>query len=184
MSDIIEDTKKKMQSALEHLKQELKSLRAGRATPSLVEPLLIEVYGAQMKVKDVATIATPEPRQLLITPFDGQNAQAIVNAIQKANLGLSPRLEGKAVRVIFPELDANRRKDLIGQCGKKKEECKISIRNHRRDQMETLKKQKTAGVVPEDDFKRLEKHIQELTDKSCHEADGLSSAKEKEIATV
>jgi len=184
MTDIIADTKTKMNAAHEHLKQELKSLRAGRASPALIEPLSIEVYGSQMKIKDVATIAQPEPRQLLITPFDGQNAQPIVNAIQKSNLGLSPRLEGKAVRVIFPELDANRRKDLINQCHKKKEECKISIRNIRRDQNELLKKLKSAGTLPEDDVKRLEKQIQELTDKSCLEADAASTAKEKEIATV
>ena len=184
MADVIADTKTKMSGALEHLKQELKSLRAGRASPALVEPLMIEVYGAQMKIKDAATIAIPEPRQLLITPFDSQNAQPIASAIQKANLGLNARLEGKAVRVIFPELDANRRKELINQCHKKKEECKIALRNIRRDQNELIKKQKSAGTLPEDDVKRMEKQIQELTDKSCLDADAASTAKEKEINTV
>ena len=184
MADIIADTKTKMNAALDHFKQELRNLRAGRASPSLIEPISIEVYGAQMKIKDVATIATPEPRQLLITPFDAQNAQQIASAIQKSNLGLNPILEGKAVRVIFPELDANRRKDLINQCHKKKEDCKIAIRNIRRDQNEALKKQKSSGTLPEDDIKRLEKQIQEITDKFCLEADNASGAKEKEISTV
>ncbi len=184
MADIIADTKTKMAAAVDHLKHELRSLRAGRASPALLEPLTIEVYGSQMKIKDVATIAMPEPRQLLITPFDGHNAHAIANAIQKANLGLNPVLENKAIRVIFPELDATRRKQLITQCHELREKCKVTIRNIRRDQNELVKKQKSAGHIPEDDVKRLEKQVQELTDKACKDADEASAAKEKDIATV
>ncbi len=181
---IIEDTKKHMQAVLEHLKLELKGIRAGRASPAFVEPVTLEVYGAQMKLKDVATITVPESRQLLITPFDTQNTQLIAKAIDKANLGVLAVVEGKAVRVTFPELDQNRRKDLINQCNKKREEAKISIRNVRRDQNEVVKKQKSASVITEDDVKRLEKDIQNLTDKSCKEADDITAAKEKEISTI
>jgi ribosome recycling factor len=178
--DVAQDTKNRMHAALEHYKQELKGIRAGRASPALVESILVEAYNSQMRLKELATILSPEPRQLHIMPFDAHNSQAIVRAIDKANLGVTCMVEGKAVRVIFPELDQNRRKSLIDQCHKKREECKVAIRGIRRDQNEALKKQK----VPEDDAKRLEKQIQETTDKSCAEADALCTAKEKEISTI
>lgn len=178
--DIIAETKKKMNAALDHLKHEFKNIRAGRASPALIESLMIDVYGAAMPIKQLATITAPEPRQLLVSPFDGSNAPSISKGIEKANLGLTVILEGKAMRVVFPDLDANRRKELINQCNKRKEECKIALRNVRRDMNEELKKQK----LPEDDVKRLEKQIQELTDKSCKEAEDLTHVKEKEISTV
>jgi ribosome recycling factor len=184
MADHLQETKKHMLACLEHLKQEFKGIRAGRASPAFIEGVTVEVYGTQKRVKELASIAVPEPRQLLVTPFDGANTQAVARAIDKANLGVSTIVEGKAIRVVFPELDQNRRKSLIEQCHKKREECKISIRNVRRDMNEQLKKQKSAGTIPEDDVKRLEKQIQELTDKSCKEADDMCTAKEKEISTV
>ncbi|MDB6081491.1 MAG: frr [Chlamydiia bacterium] len=184
MTDILQDTKNRMNTGLDHLKHELKGIRAGRASPALLEPVVVEVYGTPMKLKDMATISVPEPRQLLVTPFDQKNNQACAKAIDKANLGVSASVEGKSIRVTFPELDQNRRKDLITQCHKKREDCKISIRNMRRDANETLKKQKSSGVLPEDDFKKLEKQIQELTDKCCKDADDIAATKEKEISTV
>ena len=184
MADPVAETKSRMHAALEHLKQELKGIRAGRANPALVESVLVEAYGSQMKLKDMASISVPEQRQLLITPFDAQNVQPCAKAIDKANLGITPRVEGKAIRITLPELNQSRREELIEQCHKKREECKISIRNIRREQNEVVKKQKSAGTLPEDDCKRLEKQIQELTDKSCKDADDISTAKEKEISTV
>lgn len=182
--DILQDTKNKMQHALEHFKEELRGLRAGRANPGLLEPVMVEVYGAQMKLKEVATITSPEARQLVINPFDATNVQHISRAIDKANLGVRAVVEGKTVRVMFPELTADRRKDLIGQAHKKREECKISVRNIRRDANELVKKSKSGGTITEDDVKRLEKQIQELTDKSCKDADDLCTTKEKEISTI
>jgi ribosome recycling factor len=183
-SQTIQQAKTRMQQSLEHLKQELKGIRAGRANPALLEGISCEVYGAQMKMKELATIGSPEPRQLVLTPFDPQNAGLIAKAIDKANLGVRAVLEGKIVRVMFPELNEERRKELIGQCHKKREECKVQIRNIRRDINELLKKLKAHGDLPEDDMKRDEKYTQELTDKSCKEADDLSSSKEKEIMTI
>ena len=184
MADPITQTKASMHAALEHLKQELKGIRAGRANPALVESVTFEAYGSQVKLKDVATISVPEPRQLLITPFDTQNVQPCAKAIEKTNLGITPRVEGKSIRITMPELNQARRKELTEQCHKKREECKIVIRNIRREQNEVIKKQKSAGTLPEDDFKRLEKEIQNLTDKSCKDADDISAVKEKEISTV
>ena len=182
--DILQDTKTRMQQVLDHFKEELRGLRAGRANPGLLEPVMVEVYGAQMRLKEVATITSQEARQLVINPFDASNVQHISRAIDKANLGVRTIVEGKTVRVMFPELTADRRKEIIGQAHKKKEDCKVSIRNMRRDANELVKKAKTAGTLTEDDVKRLEKQIQELTDKSCKDADDLTTAKEKEISTI
>ena len=184
MLDILNETKKQMGSAIEHLRQELRSLRAGRANSSIVEGISVEAYGSNMRLKELATITTPEPRQLLITPFDVGNAQAIAKAIEKANLGLRTNVEGKLIRITFPELDQNRRKDLCGQVHKKKEECKITVRNIRRDANEKIKKGKEDGSLPEDDYKKIEKQIQETTDHFCKEADEISSSKEDEIMKV
>jgi ribosome recycling factor len=182
--DIIEATKNQMQAALDHLKEELRGLRAGRANPALLEPVTVEAYGAQMKLKEVATITSPEPRQLIINPFDAANAGLIAKAIDKANLGVRASVEGKTVRVTFPELTAERRKEIINQAYKKREECKVSVRNVRRDANELVKKQKQGGTITEDDVKRLEKQIQDLTDKFCKDADDSCAAKEKEISTI
>ncbi len=181
---IQEETKKKMHQCIEFYKQELRNIRAGRATAALIEGVLIEAYNSQMKLKELGNISSPESRQLLITPFDGSLAGPISKGIEKANLGLRSSVEGKTVRVFFPELTQERRKDLITQCHKKREDCKISIRSVRRDVNEFLKKQKAASIITEDDIKREEKHIQELTDKFCKEADDACVEKEKEISTI
>ena len=182
--DIINETKKRMNVQLEHLKEELRGLRAGRASPALLEPIMCDVYGSQMRIKELATITAPEPRQLVVSPFDTTNAAHIAKAIEKANLGLRAILEGKSVRVNLPELTQDRRKELIAQCHDKREKCKIAIRTVRRDMNETAKKQKAASIITEDDLKRLEKQVQDLTDKSCKDADDIAAAKEKEISTV
>lgn len=179
--DILQDTKNRMNQALEHLKEELRGLRAGRANPALLEPVMVDAYGSQMKLKEVATITSPEPRQLVVNPFDAQNASHIAKAIDKANLGLRAVLEGKTVRVTFPELTADRRKELINQAHRKREECKVSVRNVRREGNENVKKDKS---LTEDEGKRLEKQIQEYTDKCCKDADDLCAVKEKEISTI
>ena len=181
---IVQEAKNRMQAQLDHLKEELKGLRAGRATPALIEPVTVEIYGSQMRIKEVATITSPEPRQLVINPFDATNVQHIAKAIDKANLGVRAVVEGKTVRVMFPELTQDRRKELIAQCHEKREKCKVAIRNVRRDQNEAAKKKKGAGEITEDDQKRVEKQIQDLTDKSCKDADDMCNAKEKEISTV
>lgn len=184
MTDIMQQAKTAMLACLEHFKQELKGIRAGRASPAFIEPVMVEAYGSQRKLKELANIAVPEPRQLLVTPFDPSNTQACSKAIDKANLGVSTIVDGKTIRVIFPELDQNRRKSLIEQCHKKREECKVSIRNIRREQNEAIKKHKSSSTITEDDAKRLEKQIQELTDKSCKDADDVCNAKEKEISVI
>lgn len=181
---IIAETKAKMVAAIEHFKNEIKGIRTGRANTGMLDNVVVEVYGAQTRLKEVASVTAPESRQLLITPFDPRNNAAIGKGIEKANLGIMPIVDGNVVRIKIPPMDDSVRKEMIKLCHKRREEAKVSIRNIRRDSNETLKKQKSSGHVAEDMVKKLEKEIQELTDKSCKETDELSEKKEKEISTI
>jgi ribosome recycling factor len=181
---ILDQTKAKMTTAIEHLKNDLKNIRTGRANPGMVEHVMIEVYGSPMRLKDVASISAPEARQLLITPFDPQNVGAIGKSIEKANLGLMPIVDGHSVRIKIPPMTEEIRKKMAKICHEEKEKTKVSIRNIRRDGNELARKQKSEGIIAEDVLKKLEKNIQELTDKFCKEADELAEKKEKEISTI
>ncbi|MBS0627599.1 MAG: ribosome recycling factor [Verrucomicrobia bacterium] len=181
---ITEQTKTRMLAAIEHFKQALKSLRAGRASPSMLDHVHIEVYGAQMRIKELANVTTPEARMLLITPFDPQTAGAISKGIEKANLNLRPILDGNVVRIPIPPMDESVRKEMVKQAKKKAEDAKIAIREIRRKQNELVRKQKADGEIAEDLVKKFEKTIQEYTDQYCKETDDLMHAKEKEIMTI
>lgn len=182
--DVLKETEKKMTGVLEHLKQELRSLRTGRANPASVEHVLVDVYGSKMRLSDIATVSAPEPRQLLIMPFDANNVHAILKGIEAANLNLQPSVDGNVVRVRVPEMNEAARKEIAKQVHKKNEDAKVSIRNARRDSNELVKKQKASREISEDEMKSWEKKIQDLTDKNCKLADEMASAKEKEILTV
>lgn len=179
-----EDTKSKMATAIEHLKAELKGIRTGKANPGMLDTVAVEVYGASMRIKDLASVTAPEMRQLLITPFDPQNVHPIAKAIEKANLGLQPIVDGHSVRIKIPPMDEALRKEMVKICHKKREDAKISVRNIRRDANELIRKLKNEGHIPEDMLKKLEKEIQELTDKYCKESDDLAGLKEKEVMHV
>lgn len=184
MVDAIKETEKKMNGAIEHLKHDLKGLRTGRANPAIVEGVSVDVYGTHMKLQDLASISAPEPRQLLISPYDGKNVHAISKAIEAANLNLQPIVDGNVVRIKVPEMDQKVRQDMAKQAKKKAEEAKVGIRNARRDGNEAIRKQKADGEIPEDVMKKTEKRIQEMTDKNCSLADKLADEKEKEIMTI
>lgn len=181
---IVDQTKSKMLAAIEHFKNELKSIRTNRANAGMVEGVSVEVYGSAMRLKEVAHISVPESRMLLITPFDPSTTNAIGKSIEKANLGFMPIVDGNAIRIKIPAMDENSRKEMVKQCHKRKEEAKISVRNIRRDCNEAAKRQKADGDLTEDDFKKIEKNIQELTDKYCKEMDDLAEKKEKEIIAI
>jgi ribosome recycling factor len=181
---IVDQTKEKMAAAIEHLKNELKNIRTGRANPAILDGISLEVYGSPMRLKDIATISAPEPRMLLVTPFDGKNAGAIGKAIEKANIGINPIVDGNAIRLKIPPMDDSMRKEMVKICHKKCEEAKVGIRNIRQDGNKAVRKQKDAGELPEDLMKKFEKNIQELTDKFCKEADDTAEKKEKEISTI
>ncbi len=173
-----------MQATVDHYKTELKNLRSNRANPGMVDGVLVEVYGSQMRLKELANVTVPESRQLLISPFDPQTAGAIAKGIERANLNLQPVVEGHSIRINVPPMDESTRKQIAKQGKQKAEDAKITIREIRRKNNELVRKQKADGIITEDVMKKDEKTIQELTDKFCKEIDDLYTAKEKEILTV
>lgn len=179
-----DQTKAKMLTAIDHLKNELKSIRTGRANPGMLDSVSVDVYGTQMRLKDIASVTAPESRQLLITPFDPQNNSSIGKAIERANLGFMPIVDGNTVRIKISQMDESVRKEMVKLCHKRREEAKVSIRNIRRDGNEAGRKQKNDGLLAEDSLKKLENDIQKLTDQYCKEADDLAEKKEKEITTI
>lgn len=181
---IFDQAKSKMIAAIEHLKNDLKSIRTNRANTGMLDGVSVEVYGSTMRIKDVANITAPEARMLLITPFDPSTTNAIGRSIEKANLGIMPIIDGNSIRMKIPPMDENARKEMVKQTHKKKEDAKVSVRNIRREYNETAKRQKADGDLTEDGLKKIEKQIQELTDKYCKEADELAEKKEKEVTTI
>lgn len=181
---ITDQTKSKMQATVEHFKTELKNLRTNRANPGMLDGVVVEVYGSQMRLKELANVTVPESRQLLISPFDPQAAGAIAKGIERANLNLQPVLEGQSVRINVPPMDEAMRKQISKQGKQKAEDAKITIREIRRKNNELVRKQKADGIITEDVMKKNEKTIQDLTDKCCKEIDDLYTAKEKEIMAV
>jgi ribosome recycling factor len=178
------DTKAKMTVALDHFKGELKNLRTNRANPAMLDGVTVEVYGSQMRLKELANVTAPESRQLLVSPFDPQTAGAISKGIERANLNVQPILEGHVIRINIPPMDENMRKQIVKQGKDKAEAAKIVIREIRRKNNDLVRKQKADGDIPEDMMKKIEKAIQELTDDFCKQIDQLFAAREKEIMTV
>ena len=163
---------------------EFAGVRTGKASPSLVENILVEVYGSQMRIRELAGITTPESRQLLIQPWDMGSIQAIEKAIQKANLGLSAAVQGKNIRISFPELSQERRQEFVKIIKKMAEDGRVAIRHVRRDAIELLKKSKASGGVGEEEIENAEKEVQKLTDQYIAKIDAHIVTKEKEIMTV
>ncbi len=184
MSQVENQAKAAMQVALDHLKQELKALRTGRANAAMFDKVTVEAYGSQMKLKELASLSVPEPRQVVITPFDFSTANAIKKGIDAANLGVNPMIDGKVLRINIPPMDEALRKQIAKQCKELGEKSKIVVRESRRKYNEMVRKQKADGDIPEDAMKRLEKTIQDLTDRFCKEIDGIVSEKEKEVMTI
>lgn len=181
---IEEQAKEKMEQVVSHLRDELSNLRTGRPNASVLDPVIIDVYGAQMKIRDLATVTVSDGRSLIITPFDPQTAPSIAKGIEKANLGLLPAVDGAVIRALVPEMTEEIRKKIAKEAKEKAEKAKISIRNCRREANDTIKQQKTTGELTEDEQKKGEKKIQELTDQFCKQIDELYTKKEKEILVV
>jgi len=182
--DTLKETKKSMEESFQHFLTELKNLRTGRPSPGMLDDITVEVYGSQMNMKGIATVAISEGRQLVVTPFDPQTAPSIAKAIEKANMNLQAIVDGGVVRVPVPPLSADMRKDVVKQGKKKSEDAKVSIREIRKKANNLSKQQKTDGDLTEDQVKRMEKDIQKLTDDYCKQIDVKFSEKEKDILTV
>ena len=184
MSSVDAQVKAAMQAVLDHLKQELKSLRTGRANSSMLDKVSVEVYGSHVPIKTLANITVPEARQILVTPFDMSNVNAIAKGIEAANLGLRPVADGRVVRVNVPPMDESIRKQIAKQCKELGEKSKIAMREVRRKFNDLVRKQKADGTLPEDVMKKMEKTIQDLTDRCSKDIDVACAEKEKEIMTV
>ncbi|MDF2686228.1 MAG: frr [Clostridia bacterium] len=174
----IEDKMKKTVSALEH---EFAGIRAGRASATVLDKITVEYYGTKTQISQLANISSPEPRILVIQPYDASILKGIEKAIQTSDLGINPQNDGKLLRLNFPPLTEERRKDIVKSIHKLGEDTKVAIRTIRRDSIEKYKDQKKKNVITEDDLKDAEKDIQDATDKVCKEIDVLCSKKEKEI---
>ena len=175
---------RRMDKALEHLDEEFASVRAGRANAKVLDRITVEYYGSETPLNGVATISTPDARTLIIQPWDTKLLKDIQKAIQTSDLGINPQNDGRIIRLNFPQLTEERRKDLIKQVRKYGEDGKVALRNIRRDAMEEFKKKKKASELTEDDVKGLEKELQEQTDKRCKDIDGLTAKKEQELLVV
>lgn len=174
----------KMEKAIQVLKKDLLTLRAGRANPAILDKVLVEYYGSEMPINQMANISTPDPRTLLIQPWDKSALGEIERAILKSELGLTPNNDGNVIRITIPPLTEQRRSELVKVARKMGEETKVAIRNIRRDANDELKKMEKNGEIPEDMSRRGQDEIQKLTDRFIKEADQVISAKEKEIMEI
>jgi ribosome recycling factor len=184
MDDILLEAEEKMMKTEEVVQHEFSGVRTGKASPALVENIQVEVYGSMMRVRELAGITTPEPRMLLIQPWDAGTVHPIEKAIQKSNLGLNPSVDKKFIRIVLPELSQERRLEFTKIVRKMSEDGRVAIRHVRRDAIEHLKKETKNGGITEDQLEHAEKEVQKLTDEYIAKIDQHLAHKEKEIMTV
>lgn len=174
----------KMKKTIESVKREFHTIRTGRASPAILDKIVVEYYGSEVPLKQIANISTPDARLLLIQPFDKSSAGNIEKAIQKSDLGLNPLVDGAVIRLSIPPLTEERRRELVKVIKKKMEEGKVAVRNIRREFNDELKLIEKAEKLPLDEVKRAQDHIQKITDRYVKELDDVLAAKEKEIMEV
>ena len=179
-----EEFETKMRKTSENLSTNLAAVRAGRANAAVLDQITVDYYGTATPIQQLATISTPDPRSLLIQPWDNSTLQGIEKAILASDLGINPQNDGRAIRLVFPQLTEERRKELAKQVKKYAEEAKVAVRNIRRDAMDKFKAQKKASEITEDDLKIAEKDLQKLTDDWIKEIDKIADKKEKELFEI
>ena len=184
MSVDFSDFSKKMDKTLVHLAEEFDAVRAGRANPKVLDRISVEYYGQETPLNGVATISSPDARTLVIQPWDTQLLKEIQKAIQMSDLGITPQNDGRVVRLIFPQLTEERRKELTKQVKKYAEEAKVAMRNIRRDGMDYVKKLKKDSAITEDEQKKAEKDLQDMLDKFIKKVDDALAVKEKELMAI
>ena len=180
----LDDVKRRMQGAINAFKHDLGSLRTGRASPNLLDPIQVDAYGASMPITQVATVNVPEPRLLSVQVWDRGMVAAVEKAIRESDLGLNPQTEGQVIRLRIPEMNEQRRKEMVKVAHKYAEEAKVAVRHVRRDGLDLLKKLEKDSAISEDDGKRHADQVQKATDQFVAEVDTLLAAKEKEIMHV
>lgn len=184
MNELIKNTEEKMIKTLGVLDRDYKAIRAGRANVSVLDRITVDYYGSPTPIQQMAAVSVPEPRILMIQPWDASTLKDIEKAILVSDIGINPQNDGRVIRLAFPPLTEERRKEIVKEVKKVAEENKVAIRNTRRDALEKLKGLKKANTITEDDEQNGEKKIQNLTDKYCKEIDTLAVAKEKEILEI
>ena len=184
MSVNFDEYSKKMDKTLVHLAEEFDAVRAGRANPKVLDRITVEYYGTETQLNGVATISSPDARTLVIQPWDTSLLKEIQKAILSSELGINPQNDGKVIRLIFPQLTEERRKELTKQVKKYAEDAKVAMRNIRRDGMDYVKKLKKNNEITEDDQKKAEKDLQDMLDKFINKVDEALAAKEKELMAI
>jgi len=184
LDDILLEAEEKMIKTEEVVQHEFAGVRTGKASPALVENIMVEVYGSHMRIRELAGITTPESRMLLIQPWDVATTGPIEKAIQKANIGINPTVQGKLIRIVLPELSTERRQEMVKIARKMSEDGRVAIRHVRRDAMEHIKKEAKNGGISEEEVETAEAEVQKLTDQYIGKIDTHLAAKEKEILTV
>ncbi|MCI8477335.1 MAG: ribosome recycling factor [Oscillospiraceae bacterium] len=184
MNEIHKEYDVKMQKTIDVVVSDFASVRAGRANPAVLDKITVDYYGAQTPIHQVASITSPDPRSLMIQPYDSSILKGIEKAIQTSDLGINPQNDGKVLRLAFPQLTEERRKDLTKQVRKYAEGGKVAIRNIRRDAVEKYKAMKKKSEITEDDYKDYEKELQDMTEKRCKQIDELCAKKEAELMAV
>ena len=184
MSPEIKNYDEKMLKTIEVVKANFASVRAGRANAGVLDRITVEYYGTPTPLNQVAAVSSPDPRTLMIQPWDGTLLKAIEKAIQTSDLGINPQNDGRVIRLVFPQLTEERRKDLTKQVRKYAEDAKVAVRNIRRDAVDYVKKAQKKGELTEDDQKKAEKDIQDLTDKHVKKIDEMCAKKEKELMEI
>ena len=182
--DTINTAGEKMDKTIDFIRKDLNTLRAGRANPQILDKITVDYYGTPTALNQVGNISSPEPRMLVIAPWEPKMIGPIEKAIQKSDIGINPSNDGKVIRLIVPELNEERRKELCKKVRKQIEDGKVAIRSIRRDAMENIKKLKKDSVITEDDQKKAEDELQKVTDKHIKEIDRIGADKEKEIMSV
>ncbi len=184
MNEILKEYDVKMQKTIDVVISDFAAVRAGRANAAVLDKITVDYYGSATPINQVAAISSPDPRSLLIKPWDSSVLKAIEKAIQTSDLGINPQNDGSSIRLSFPQLTEERRKELTKQVKKYAENGKVAIRNIRRDAMDKLKAKQKKSEITEDDCKEYEKELQDMTDKRCKELDDLAAKKEKELMAV
>jgi ribosome recycling factor len=182
--DVQQVLEEKMKKSISVLKEELNTVRAGRANPALLDKIMVDYYGSPTPLKNISNISVPDPRSLMISPFDPKSIHDIEKAINIANLGINPSNDGKVIRLVIPAVTEERRKELIKVVKKYGEDAKVAVRNERRDANDELKKQEKTGEITEDDLKKSLDDVQKKTDKAIKDIDTIVADKEKEIMEV
>lgn len=184
MKDILSDAENRMKKSLSVLQSDYSAVRAGRANPAVLDKIRVDYYGTPTPINQLAAVAVSEARILTIQPWDASICKAVQRAIETSDLGINPQSDGKIIRLAFPQLSEERRRDLVKEISKMAEECKVAIRSIRRDAIDKLKGEEKNSELTEDDLKHAEKKTQDLTDRYCKETDQLFETKKKEIMEI